>query len=268
MWNAGIRRLGQLYPRYACRHYGSWAGDRIITPGEYSQSIPAHALSSIEANVILAIFESFIEGKRRIYSGEPVTSTKQELLALGEGKEAPKRTTTRYGEYIDLDRDMFPMALGLLADLIEVSPDPRMTLALQTDLDESIVAWTKPIESPDFSSTVPWILRNLSKRLYVRADALAHMPNHQLLSPFGIDRVLTLGNVVMYRTTISNEGDHTLKCPPAQGISLTHGEWAGDRFDIVQLTKLDGEIEQWTEVTSEVKAALMSIARYNNIRKF
>jgi hypothetical protein len=105
-----------------------------------------------------------------------------------------------------------------------------------------------------FPSDRPWVLRNLTKREYIRADALALYPD-ECEGPFiGVPGVRPgLGEVVMSRIAWSS--DFSDECYYGQGI--TRGVWAGDRFDIraVGTVDLDGENEfekPWKDVSAEV----------------
>lgn len=105
-----------------------------------------------------------------------------------------------------------------------------------------------------FPTDRAWVLRNLTKREYVRAEALALYPD-ECQGPFvGVPGVRPgLGEVVMSRIVWSS--DISDECYYGEGI--TRGVWAGDRFDIraVGTVDLEGDNEfdePWKDVSTEV----------------
>ncbi len=93
-----------------------------------------------------------------------------------------------------------------------------------------------------------WVLRNLSKRLYVRADVLAGKPDFKgpFVEPFGFGDLL-LANITWSSDSVNMEYGH----------ALVLGPWAGDRFDIVpwEVAKKDIKKEKksnpWKDVSEE-----------------
>ena len=96
----------------------------------------------------------------------------------------------------------------------------------------------------------PDVLRNITKRQYVRRDALINM-TETCPEEWQFNRV-DLGHVVLARTCWSTSSDGTHLHDVAH-----RGVWAGDRFDITSLDALDekdenGEQVEWKDVTEEV----------------
>jgi len=91
-----------------------------------------------------------------------------------------------------------------------------------------------------------WVLRNLSKRVYVRADVLAGKPGATgpFLEPFGFGDLL-LTNITWSTDKINMDYGHI----------LVLGPWAGDKFDIVpwDVAKKDIKKEKkaWKDVSEE-----------------
>jgi hypothetical protein len=105
-----------------------------------------------------------------------------------------------------------------------------------------------------FPADRAWVLRNLTKREYVRAEALALYPD-ECEGPFvGVPGVRPgLGEAIMSRIAWSS--DFSDECYYGEGI--TRGVWAGDRFDIravgtVDLESDDELEEPWKDVSTEV----------------
>ena len=104
----------------------------------------------------------------------------------------------------------------------------------------------------------PEILRNISKRQYMRRSALLGMvetcPEH-----WGWDRV-DLGHVILSRISWSSDSSVSM----SYDGDIHRGVWAGDRFDITSADALDekdenGQAVEWTDVTDEVLEEMFKI---------
>ena len=91
-----------------------------------------------------------------------------------------------------------------------------------------------------------WILRNLSKHEYVRADAIASLsPEHTSKGPF-LEPV-GFGQVIMTQVQWTSDGSGT--------IAPLKGRWAGDCFDITTLNEsvlACRDENAWEDVSSRV----------------
>lgn len=110
-------------------------------------------------------------------------------------------------------------------------------------------------QKPETFAEDPWVLCNLSKRIYIRTDAKC--------LPWYKPRRQTKGAGIMEQQFIDVL---TMKTVCAQDFFSDHvalrgnfGEWAGDRFEITTISRLrpgvDGEAE-WEDVTGRVEAEL------------
>lgn len=95
------------------------------------------------------------------------------------------------------------------------------------------------------------ILRNLSRRQFVRSDSLAVI---------GTDRFCGLGRALLARICWSTDPS----CAMSYDGDITRGVWAGDRFDIVRLSELGDTLEEvnnsgWKDVTKEVREEMIEI---------
>lgn len=95
------------------------------------------------------------------------------------------------------------------------------------------------------------MLRNLSKRVYVRSDTFSVGGRHG-------GNTWGFGRALVFRTTWSTDPSCSM-CYDG----LTRGVWAGDRFDVVKLTTFQTEAGEasWTDVTQEVKDEMTEIAK-------
>ncbi|KAI0929582.1 hypothetical protein AcV7_005076 [Taiwanofungus camphoratus] len=101
-----------------------------------------------------------------------------------------------------------------------------------------------------------WALLNRTKREYVRADAVAELTNAPRNGPF-IEGRVGLGEVLLSRICWSS--DDETGTPFIEG--LHRGKWAGDRFEINTMERLD-ELrarETWTDMTKEVLDEVVTI---------
>ncbi|KAF8322709.1 hypothetical protein DL93DRAFT_2162827 [Clavulina sp. PMI_390] len=99
----------------------------------------------------------------------------------------------------------------------------------------------------------PLILRNISKMLYVRADTLS-VRREGNLAP-------GLGKALFARISWSSCQHGTIDSPD---VRVSHGEWAGDRFDVVSLKVLGGswstlDDNGWRDATDNVRDDLISL---------
>lgn len=105
----------------------------------------------------------------------------------------------------------------------------------------------------------PWILRNLTNRQFVRAEAIALKPEFI----HGPDiNVIGFGEVLLTRICWSSA--------PAVGIedptNICRGVWAGHRFDITTLARHQretGDEDDWADVSDEVAEEVATIWRSN-----
>ena len=101
---------------------------------------------------------------------------------------------------------------------------------------------------PKVAGDQVWVLRNLSKHVYVRADVLSGKPGVKgpFFEPFGFGDLL-LANITWSTDQVNMEFGHV----------LVLGPWAGDRFDIVSwdVAKKDIKKEKksnpWKDVSEE-----------------
>ena len=90
------------------------------------------------------------------------------------------------------------------------------------------------------------ILRNLSKKLYVRSDTLIAT---------GQDLFCGLGRALLSRISWSAECDASRT---SYDFDISRGAWAGDCFDIIKLRDLDQGTGNWKDVTAEVREEMIS----------
>ncbi|KAI1113548.1 hypothetical protein F5Y14DRAFT_417570 [Nemania sp. NC0429] len=105
-----------------------------------------------------------------------------------------------------------------------------------------------------FPAEEPWILRNLTAKQIVRADAIALSPKH-IHGPL-ID-VLGFGEVVLSRVCWSTHKSVSM----VDTTNISRGVWAGHCFDITTLSRHEAETrgEEWTDVSEEVAAEIAGI---------
>lgn len=111
-----------------------------------------------------------------------------------------------------------------------------------------------------FSTDHIWVLRNLTKLEYVRADAIAVQATH-LRGPFIDDYSYPpypdLGAVILSRISWSFSNSTAMRY---EG-NITRGVWAGDRFDIRTIDSIETACngEHWKDVSEEVAQEIFAI---------
>ena len=214
----GYRRVAELR-REDCAHWGSWAGERIITAGDYTDELPEELLTpGEEAEMVMEGARFYNFGYHHYQYHLPLT-----------------RRTCDVSTHVDL------AAKGLRSEVVmqrvplsEASGDYlRAHLLLEST-------------SPRYASHGTWALCNMSCKTYVRANALAtlELPGDRqtgclVEGPFvkGKNTVVDLGTLAIIMTSWSGD----------VGDVGTIGPWAGDRLSIAPVEELEGE--GWDDVT-------------------
>jgi hypothetical protein len=121
-------------------------------------------------------------------------------------------------------------------------------------------------ESYFYPTDQPWILRNLTTKEYVRADAIALKPDY-IHGPF-IDNI-GFGEVVLFRTIWSSKKDCGLEWDDVSDNDHHRGVWAGHAFDITTVARHEKESkikkEIWTDVSEEVRKEIRDVFRMERI---
>ncbi|KZO92457.1 hypothetical protein CALVIDRAFT_504274, partial [Calocera viscosa TUFC12733] len=199
--------------------HATWAGCRIMCLGDYMRDLPCDALLSDMEHAEL-------HGQSP--DGEPQPAT---LFGYA---------CHHYGRAIDNWEELLVTVCRL--DL-QGAPDT----ALRQVLFKSVY----PLRSGQ-----PLVLRNLSKKLYVRSGAVDVL-NEQLFSQdteVGIEKNRVgycLGDALVCRICWSSDPSCSMWEVPED---LTRGPWAGDRFDVITQDEF-GEKEdydQWADASQEV----------------
>ena len=101
-----------------------------------------------------------------------------------------------------------------------------------------------------YESSHPWVLCNLSKRIYVRAEAVAALTDSDGSTPFisgTACMLIDLGHILLSQICWSSDDTTGL----SYRGDLHRGPWAGDRFEVTSMDKLDSNIP-WKDVSDEV----------------
>ncbi|PFH49923.1 hypothetical protein AMATHDRAFT_48337 [Amanita thiersii Skay4041] len=98
---------------------------------------------------------------------------------------------------------------------------------------------------PNLSPSVVWVLRNLTKRVFVRADVLAGDLNvvGPYFGPFGFEQL------VLFNTMWSDDPS----CNMHHDEELVPGPWCGDRFDITTSDVVESDARAWEDVSKEMR---------------
>ncbi|PBK94369.1 hypothetical protein ARMGADRAFT_1011915 [Armillaria gallica] len=107
----------------------------------------------------------------------------------------------------------------------------------------------KQIRARGFIDLGGMVLRNLTKHVYVRQDVVVEDLKS---SEYPGD----IGNVLL--TNICWSADSSC----AMMVDLTQGGWTGDRFDVVPLSSVEDDEEEWEDVTEDqVKLTRFALSR-------
>ncbi|EIW75276.1 hypothetical protein CONPUDRAFT_169653 [Coniophora puteana RWD-64-598 SS2] len=196
----------------------SWAGCRIIGLGDYvgHDDLPPDILTEDE---------------------------QAELATAKPGKYGPvslySYARTYYGEAVLCSR-LEDFTDGLLSDLIQRGLVGAPFVAIKT--------MCTPFE--------PTVLRNLSKKLYVRADTIDAL-NEELPQRewFWDHKAYSLGDALVSRICWSSDPSCSMR---AHCKDITRGPWAGDAFDITSMEEFQKQedFSQWVDAKKDVCRAL------------
>ncbi|KAF7321212.1 hypothetical protein HMN09_00210000 [Mycena chlorophos] len=216
----------------------SWQGDRLICVGAYLQEedIPAGLLSPEEHQRFLSPHEDEDGETRATLYSYPFREVRSNPGAPGISR------------WIEEGAHLYRHAAWAVRDLLPALVDLHRDFYDERQVRENPAAF---------------VLRNLTKREYVRGAALAELhakyAGTSLSVPMGR---LTLAEVVFPRICLSSDPSMSLAYEPywsGKQSDLHRGEWAGDCFDVVWvedgLEWMDG-VEKagkvWKDVSGEV----------------
>ncbi|KIM36819.1 hypothetical protein M413DRAFT_448943 [Hebeloma cylindrosporum] len=108
-----------------------------------------------------------------------------------------------------------------------------------------------------------WLLRNISKKLYVRSDGIpANNTGYHLTyeGHRGLQRYPGLGSVLVANIGWSEDGSTAM---PWCGCELTTGSWAGDRIDVCLMDHVIEVMsqERWKDISRQEAVKLHGIWR-------
>ncbi len=107
-----------------------------------------------------------------------------------------------------------------------------------TTLDDFAYYCYRRITSRGYIDLRGMVLRNLTKHIYVRRDVVVE----ELKSS---EKSGDIGNILFTNICWSDSSS----C--AMLLDLSQGGWAGDRFDVVPLSSVEDDEEEWEDVTED-----------------
>ncbi|VDB91937.1 unnamed protein product [Peniophora sp. CBMAI 1063] len=197
--------------RRKCAHWGSWAGDRIVTVGDSASVLPPGILSPEEEAETEGHFFNFAWDR---YERRPTTDG-MALNCAGDEAGVPHAALKRLSRH-------------------ERGDHIRIRLLLKST-------------RPRYTSTGSWALCNVDRKQYVRANVLADMKMRGYWPHAGwaegpfvrrTSRVIDLGGLALIMTAGSEDIGATGSVPP----------WAGDRLTVTTVGDLSEP--GWEDVSS------------------
>lgn len=250
IWKCGERRIRDLYQQ----ERAPWRGHRLICLGDYVGDLPDQ-LNNAKSLCELATTVGYSHRDCHVWFDADASekwTRRLEKLSQGIYENA---TVVQRGFHLRTDYQLLedvrsvpgaaawvnnPRVYGFFTNTKRYSHYGNSIDSDETDAEE-VEAYLEPPEPI-------MVLRNLSKRVYLRSDTL----------PFTrYDTVWGFGRAVLSRICWSTDPSVSMVC---QG-DISRGVWAGDRFDVVELDDFIEEIESsgWKDVTSEVREELIAL---------
>ena len=223
MWTIGIRTLRRLYVSRARYGSGTWAGHCLIIIGQYAKEHPDHVFTDLELKTI--------------------DDCRPESEALGM-----YHPLEMMAHNVIVDRGYGSTSMELYSRLSERRCHGTPP-CMDKFLDWMII---NPVEYP----TDP-VLRNLTKKEYVRDDALTLPPGYRVQSR---QYPLTLGHALMSRIVWSSGSSVNMALSKEFADKFAHGVWTGCAFDIVSFGEWKERDEDWKDVSVEVREDMVYLA--------
>ncbi|KAL7813706.1 hypothetical protein V8C26DRAFT_153836 [Trichoderma gracile] len=213
--------------------YGRWANEKLVCVGDDIEpgDFPPGLFSRAQLRVINKHF-----GFEEPESG-PMMLTLQHLANSSLTRVCP---TENYK--VQLIREQF-----------SASPGVTNAMLARLGLPLDIKGWDKY-----FPRGEPWILRNLTTKELVRAEAIA--TSQECVQGPVLD-FMGFGEAIITRICWSSSGNGIRGAP-----KISRGVWAGHRFDITTLARHQeetGDGREWTDATDEVAKEVDNIWRSN-----
>ena len=253
VWECGEYRIRDLYQQ----EKAPWKGHRLICLGDYVQDLPDH-LNNATSLCELATTVGYSYRDCHVwFEADANEKWTRRLGKLAQGIYENVVEVDLQTDYQLLeDVRSVPGATAWVDDLYTFdryrTPGRHRCDIGAIDSDEDAKEVEEYLEPPE----PVMVLRNLSKRVYLRSDTLPFVAH---------DPVWGFGRAVLSRICWSTDGSVSMICKG----DIHRGVWAGDRFDVVELDDFGasiGEIESsgWKDVTSEVREELITLWRSNN----
>ncbi len=269
-WRIGLSHYKALYMDYV-RRAKDWSGDRLVCIGDNADDFPEGLFNDADFEVLTdnyfdcygedpSVDLQLIDTFQKLRDVKwPYRCNFRERCELSVWNPLARRAKERrHGPFSEMMRRLHPSI-----DLDDDEPGndlPQYLPLYKYDFS----AW---MDLPKASGTLeharPCILRNLSKKVYVRDDALAlskedtneedeEEDEEKDAKPY----YMSFGSLIVLRIVWSCE----LSLGTTNDDELCRGVWAGDRFDIVNIDAIEHE-EGWTDVSTAAREQLIQTWR-------
>ncbi len=248
-WRIGLPHYKALYMDYV-RRAKDWSGDRLVCIGDSADDFPKGIFTPEDLEILA---DWYIDRH-----GEEAEIDYFLLSAFPDLRKVQWPARWAFTERCELKR-WNPLARPVRPrkriSTLEAD-EPKNDLPLYLPLYKyNFSAW---LELPEPSSSLdhakPCILRNLSKKVYVRDDALALREDDANEDKDAKPYYMSFGSLVLLRIAWS----HTLGLGTPHDDDLCQGIWTGDRFDIVNIDAIEHE-EGWTDVSTAGREQLIQV---------
>ncbi|KAI1735411.1 hypothetical protein F4680DRAFT_304118 [Xylaria scruposa] len=239
----------ELLELYYMSFFGQFAGKNIVCVGEYvgPNDYPpglfsSEELESLRQMTIKLDEDGYLEDEDYYSDGEAIES---EAFTLWHFTQPGVSTRLNFWR---VSIDSLETDLRIKCRRRGISKDPAWI-----HFERQI---RQPLADNDkyFPTDQPWILRNLTTKQIVRADAIALSPDHIM----GPDiRDLGFGHVLLSRICWTSH----IPIYPSKAGNIVRGVWAGHCFDITTLSRHEADThgEEWKDVSDEVAREIASI---------
>ncbi|KAI1432894.1 hypothetical protein GGR50DRAFT_553062 [Xylaria sp. CBS 124048] len=229
---------GEFVDKYYTAPFGRWVGTSLVCVGDCHEpgDFPPGFHTEEELQALVREKEN---AYREPPAHDPLTFIRTEGWFPLSGRRLVK--------VMNDDEPIFEMECSLFAacDRRGLSKDPAF---------RHIRSQLRRETSTYFPKTEQWILRNLTAKQFVRAEAIALCPGYVQ----GPDvKVLGFGEVILSRVCWSSSAEVGIADP----TNISRGVWAGHCFDITTISRHRAKTkeDEWTDVSEEVSRDIAKI---------
>ncbi|KAF9027727.1 hypothetical protein BDZ89DRAFT_1134015 [Hymenopellis radicata] len=227
-WRVGLSHYKALYMDYIS-HAGDWSGDRLICVGGNAEDWPEGLISDEELEKLKASYPF-----SHLWTPNISSLFHECSQSLWDLRWPPQYEFSGRCK-LEIQNPWLVNSLPLY----------------RYDFSAWLNLFREAFSIYDLGKRGPYVLRNLSKKVYVRQNALALKSGTDASVYY-----MSFGSLVLARIAWST--DSGMAMAYATDHDMHRGAWAGDRFDVVRIKAIKHD-DDWTDVSPAAMKELSEI---------